>query len=86
MYVLFRPFFGQMIVKWHWPRWLATLCVVLVSFTLLVLPFLIVGVMITEKVQELFQHTDRINDVLVQVQQFVGFDFHDPDSVQRMCR
>jgi predicted PurR-regulated permease PerM len=32
----------------------------------------------------LFQHTDRINDVLVQVQQFVGFDFHDPDSVQRI--
>ena len=84
MYVLFRPFFGQMIVKWHWPRWLATWCVVLISFLLLVLPFLIVGVMITEKVQELFQHTDRINDVLVQVQQFVGFDFHDPDSVQRI--
>jgi predicted PurR-regulated permease PerM len=51
---------------------------------LLVLPFLIVGVMITEKVQELFQHTDRINDALLQVQQFVGFDFHDPDSIQRI--
>jgi predicted PurR-regulated permease PerM len=84
MYVLFRPFFGQMVVKWHWPRWLATLCVVLVSFTLLVLPFLIVGVMITEKVQELFQHTDRINDALLQVQKFIGFDFHDPKTVQRL--
>jgi predicted PurR-regulated permease PerM len=84
MYVLFRPFFGQMVVKWRWPRWLATLCVVLVSFTLLVLPFLVVGLMITDKVQELFQHTERINDALVQVQQFVGFDFHDPEAVQRL--
>lgn len=84
MYVLFRPFFGHLIVKWSWPRWLATFSVVIVSFMLLVLPFLVVGVMITDKIQELLEHTDRINEVLVQVQQFVGFDFHDPQTVQRL--
>lgn len=84
MYVLFRPFFGHMVVKWRWPRWLATLSVVLVSFTLLVLPFLVVGLMITDKVQELIQHSEQINEVLMQVQQFIGFDFHDPAALQRL--
>jgi predicted PurR-regulated permease PerM len=84
MYVLFRPLFGQIVVRWKWPRWAATLTVVLISFILLVLPFLVVGLMISDKVQELLLHTERINAVLNQVQQFVGFDFHNPDTVQRL--
>ncbi len=84
MYVLFRPLFGKFVVIWKWPRWVATLLVVLISFILLVLPFLVVGLMISDKIQELLQHTDRINEVLNQLQKFVGFDFHNPETVQRL--
>lgn len=74
MYVLFRPLFGWFIVKARFRKWLSALTVILISFLLLVLPFLVVGLMIGDKVQELITHTDEINRVVLQVQNFLGYN------------
>ncbi len=86
MYVLFRPLFAIFLVKWHFPRWLATLSVITVSFLLLVLPFVVVGLMIADKVNLLLQQTDSINAILYKVQDFIGYDFHDPATLQKLIQ
>lgn len=86
MYVLFRPVFGTMIVKWGWKRWIAALTVILLSFTSLVLPFLIVGYMIAGKVQMLLNHTDAINAIFSRVQEYLGYDFHDPNTINSLLK
>jgi predicted PurR-regulated permease PerM len=74
MYVLFRPLFGWFIINAHFPKWVSALTVILISFLLLVLPFLVVGLMIGDKVQDLLTHTDEINRVVQQVQNFLGYN------------
>lgn len=86
MYVLFRPLFAVFLVKWHFPRWLATLSVITASFLLLVLPFVVVGLMIADKVTLLLQQTDSINAILYRVQDFIGYDFHDPATLQKLIQ
>jgi predicted PurR-regulated permease PerM len=73
MYVLFRPLFGWFIIKASFPKWLSAITIILISFLLLVFPFLVVGLMIAEKVQELLNHTDKINLIVRQVQNFLGY-------------
>lgn len=86
MYVLFRPLFAVFLVKWNFPKWLASLSVLMLSFLLLVLPFVIVGIMITDKVQILLEHTDAINAILFKVQDYIGYDFHDPATLNKLIQ
>lgn len=86
MYVLFRPLFAVFLVKWNFPKWLATLSVVALSFLLLVLPFVVVGFMITDKVQLLLEQTDSINAILYRVQDYIGYDFHDPATLNKLIQ
>jgi predicted PurR-regulated permease PerM len=86
MYVLFRPLFAVFLVKWNFPKWLATLSVVALSFLLLVLPFVVVGFMITDKVQLFLEQTDSINAILYRVQDYIGYDFHDPATLNKLVQ
>jgi predicted PurR-regulated permease PerM len=86
MYVLFRPLFAVFLVKWNFPKWLASLSILILSFLLLVLPFVVVGIMITDKVQILLEHTDAINAILYKVQDFIGYDFHDPATLNKLIQ
>jgi predicted PurR-regulated permease PerM len=51
-----------------------------------VLPFVIVGFMITDKVQILLEHTDAINAILYKVQDYIGYDFHDPATLNKLIQ
>lgn len=86
MYVLFRPLFAVFLVKWNFPKWLASLSVLLLSFLLLVLPFVIVGFMIADKAALLLEHTDAINAILFRVQDYIGYDFHDPATLNKLIQ
>ena len=86
MYVLFRPLFAVFLVKWNFPKWLASLSVLLLSFLLLVLPFVVVGFMIADKAKLLLEHTDAINAILYRVQDYIGYDFHDPATLNKLIQ
>lgn len=86
MYVLFRPLFAVFLVKWHFPKWLASLSVLILSFLLLVLPFVVVGFMIADKAKLLLEHTDAINAILYRVQDYIGYDFHDPATLNKLIQ
>ena len=86
MYVLFRPLFAVFLVKWNFPKWLASLSVLILSFLLLVLPFVVVGFMIADKAKLLLEHTDAINAILYKVQDFIGYDFHDPATLNKLIQ
>ena len=84
MYVLFRPALGYFVEKKNFPRWLATWIIMISSFFLLVLPFLVVGFMIADKVNKLLQHTEALNSILLQVQSFIGFNFNDQGFIDKI--
>ena len=78
IYVLFRPLFALMVVRWRWPFWMASLSVMLLSFASLVLPILTVGFMIGGKLKLLMNHPDVIESMLGRIQNYLvtQFDFH----------
>lgn len=86
MYVLFRPLFAVFLAKWNFPKWLASLSVLILSFLLLVLPFVVVGFMIADKAALLLEHTDEINAILYRVQDYIGYDFHDPATLNKLIQ
>lgn len=77
IYVLFRPVFAHLVVRWKWPYWVSTLVVMALSFASLVLPILVVGFMIAGKLRLLMNHPDVIEAVLKRIQTYLSeqFDF-----------
>jgi predicted PurR-regulated permease PerM len=84
LYVLFRPFFGYLRINRKWPNWLATWTIMLMTFLLLVLPLLTVGMMIGNKVTLLLNHTEAITSIIDRVQHFFGVNVNDDVAVEKL--
>ena len=81
MYVLFRELHIYFVEKKRYPRWLSTWIIVILSFLVLVLPFLVVGWMISLKVTRLIEHHEAVDAIVKQVQEFIGLNFQNTDIV-----
>lgn len=74
LYVLFRPFNRYLTLKRQWPRWLATWIIMILSFLIIVLPFLTLGLMIGNKVTTLLDQKEAIDAITLQVKNFIGLN------------
>jgi len=83
MYVLFRPALIFLHVKKKWPRWLCAWVIMLFSFLILVLPFVIVGLMIADKTSIFLENKEAITSIFENVQEFVGVNFNEQDLIDK---
>jgi len=82
MYTLFRPLNILMIEHWRWRRPLVAVLIIIISFVIIVLPFIGIGTMLTNKIIYLLKNPDWINRVVEAVDTFAGDKLGNPDLMQ----
>lgn len=82
MYTIFRPMNIWMIERLKWRRPIVAVIIIIVSFLIIVLPFLGIGTMLTNKVVDLVKNPDWINNIVKTVNEFAGDKLGQPDLIQ----
>ncbi len=82
MYTIFRPLNIWMIERLKWRRPLVAVTIMVVSFLIIVLPFLGIGTMLTNKVVELLKNPEWINNIVNTINEFAGDKLGKPDLIQ----
>lgn len=86
LYVLFRPLKVYLHVKKRWPSWLSTWSILIISFVVLVIPFVAVGWMIADKTTKFLEQKDTITSIIDKVQEFVGVNLTDQELIDKVIR
>jgi predicted PurR-regulated permease PerM len=81
LYVLFLPFYRFLKEKLRWNPSLSAGLVILLSFLVLVLPFLSLSVLLTEKIVYYTSHYEEILVLFRQLEDISGFRLKDPKNI-----
>lgn len=82
MYTIFRPMNIWLVERLRWKGPLAAVTIIIVSFLIIVLPFLGIGTMLTNKVVSLLKNPEWINNVVNSINDFAGDKLGKPDLLQ----
>jgi predicted PurR-regulated permease PerM len=81
LYVLFIPFFRYLSEQKKWKPGLASGLIILLSFLVLVLPFLSLSVLLTDKILYYTSHYEDILLLVTQIEEFTGIQLKDKATV-----
>ena len=81
LYVLFIPLFRFLKEKKKWKPSLASGLIILISFLVLVLPFLSLSVLLTDKILYYTSHYEEILVLVRQVEEFTGLPLEDKRTI-----
>jgi predicted PurR-regulated permease PerM len=84
MYTIFRPVYLSLTEKRHWNRILAAISIIVGSFIIIVLPFLILSVMVVGKIADFQQNPERIQDLVRRIDAFAGSRLNQPNLIENM--
>jgi predicted PurR-regulated permease PerM len=72
LYVLFRPFFIWLTEKKKLNRPLGVVVIILVSFTIIIIPFLALSILLVDKVLYYMENPEVITQIITKIEDFVG--------------
>lgn len=81
LYVLFIPLFRYLSEQKKWKSGLASGLIILLSFLVLVLPFLSLSVLLTDKILYYTSHYEDILVLVTQIEEFTGIQLKDKATV-----
>ncbi|SEL81467.1 AI-2E family transporter [Parapedobacter koreensis] len=82
MYTIFRPLNMWMVEHLKWRRPLVAVIIIVISFLIIVLPFLGIGTMLTNKIISLVKNPEWVKNIVDTVNEFVGDKLGRPDLLQ----
>lgn len=82
MYTIFRPMNIWLVEKLRWKRPLSAVLVIATSFLIIVLPFLGIGTMLTNKIVDLLKNPEWITDIVNAINEFAGDKLGQPDFLK----
>ncbi|MFC7526015.1 AI-2E family transporter [Parapedobacter sp. GCM10030251] len=82
MYTIFRPLNIWLVERLKWRRPLAAVCIIVISFLIIVLPFLGIGTMLTNKIVELVKNPEWIKNTVNTINEYAGDKLGKPDLLQ----
>lgn len=85
LYVLFMPMFRFLTEKKGWNASLASGLIILLSFVLLVLPFLSLSVLLTEKIVYYTSHYDEILVLIRHLEDYTGMRLQDRETIGQIA-
>lgn len=83
MYTLFRNLNIFLIEKWHWPKPVSSIFIIILSVFIIVLPFVGIGKMLFNKAIELQQNPHWIKKIMDAINHFVGDKLGQPDLIEK---
>ncbi|WP_437919227.1 AI-2E family transporter [Sphingobacterium sp. LRF_L2] len=82
MYTLFRQLNIVLVERYHWPKSLSAIIIILVSIFIIVLPFIGIGSMLVRKVMELQDNPVWVKQIIDAINQFAGDTLGKPDLLK----
>jgi predicted PurR-regulated permease PerM len=82
LYVLFRPFFIYLTEKKKFNRPLAVVAIILISFFIIVIPFLALSIMLVDKVIYYTEHPEIVKELISKIENFAGKSLKQPEMVE----
>ncbi len=86
LYTLFRPFYLYLTEKKSWPRGLAAVLIIIISFIVIVIPFLSLSIMVFNKVSSINSTNFPIHDWLDKIDKFAGSHINQPDFASNITQ
>ncbi|WP_313513953.1 AI-2E family transporter [Sphingobacterium sp.] len=83
MYTLFRNLNILLIEKWHWPKPVSSIFIIVLSIFIIVLPFVGIGKMLFNKAIELQQNPQWVKKIMDAINHFVGDKLGQPDLIEK---
>jgi predicted PurR-regulated permease PerM len=86
LYMLFLPMYRHLVEKKKWQASWTSLLVILISFLILVLPFLFLSVLLTDKILYYTSHYDEILVLIKSFEDFTGFSLTDKETITSIAQ
>lgn len=86
LYMLFLPMYRHLVEKKKWSASWTSLFVILLSFLILVLPFLFLSVLLTDKILYYTSHYDEILVLVKSFEEFTGFSLSDKETITSIAQ
>lgn len=82
MYTIFRPLNSWLVERLKWRRPFAAVFIMIISFLIIVLPFLGIGSMLTNKIVELVKNPEWIKNTVHTINEYAGDKLGKPDLLR----
>lgn len=82
MYTIFRPMNSWLVEQLKWRRPIAAVVIMVISFVIIVLPFLGIGTMLTNKIVALVKNPEWIKNAVDTINEYAGDQLGKPDLLQ----
>lgn len=82
MYTLFRPMNIWMVERRKWNRPMAAVIIIIISFLVIIVPFVGLGKMLVDKAVEIQKNPEWINTIVSSINKFAGDTLGKPDFLQ----
>lgn len=82
MYTIVRPLNIWLTERLKWRRPIAAVVIIILSFLVIVLPFLGIGAMLTNKIVDLIKNPEWIKNTVATINEYVGDKLGKPDLIQ----
>jgi predicted PurR-regulated permease PerM len=82
IYVLFRPLFLYLTERHKFKRWLASVIIILLSFLIIVMPFVTLSIMMVNKILYYLDHPETIKNIIKSIETFAGQQLKQPDFIE----
>lgn len=82
LYILFLPVYRYITEKLRWKAPLASILIILLSFVVIVLPFLFLSVLLTDKIVYYSSHYNEVLNWIKQVEDMVGVKLQDKATIE----
>jgi len=83
-YTILRPVYLHLIEKFKWNRIIACASLMLSSFLVIVLPFIVLSLLVINKISEFERDQIKIKVLVRRIDDFVGTRLHQPDLVDNL--
>jgi predicted PurR-regulated permease PerM len=86
LYVIFYKHFNRYVHEKKRNRYLVTIVILLVSFLIIILPFLILSLMLTNQVVYYIQHVEELTPIIDKIESWTGLKLSDGELLRTIAR
>ncbi|GAB3336979.1 AI-2E family transporter [Larkinella ripae] len=86
IYVIFRPWFSNLVHKRKWNRLLVTILLILFSVVVIIMPFMALSLLLINRIQYYSQNTGQILQLIEKLEKATGIQLTDQANVKNLVQ
>ncbi|WP_345266727.1 AI-2E family transporter [Nibrella viscosa] len=86
LFVVFRPWFHYLVHKRRWNRVVATIGLMIFAFFVIILPFLVLSIMLVDRIQYYSRNTDQILGLVQKLEKLTRIRITDQNNIRSLVQ